>query len=117
MTQFRAASVVLAVSIGIALLHAPAAFAQNSAQDSAPAAAPATVAPAGASMSRQDLKAQRKARRKAARAKRNADLSAIEKNGYRLTGDQTNYPENLQNAERKAADQKKGAAGASSPAQ
>ncbi|WP_179403307.1 hypothetical protein [Burkholderia guangdongensis] len=82
MTQFRVASAALAVSIGIALLHAPAAFAQEPASAAAPMAAPA-----GASMTKQEMKAQRKAKHKAARAKRNADLNAIEKNGYRLSAD------------------------------
>jgi hypothetical protein len=45
----------------------------------------------------------RKAQRKAARSKKNAELSTLEKNGYQPGGDQTNYPQNIQNAEKKAA--------------
>lgn len=69
------------------------------AQDEAPTASVQT----GASTPKQVSKAQRKAARKAARAKKNADLSALEKNGYHMSGGrQTDYPENLENAERKA---------------
>ena len=41
---------------------------------------------------------------KAARAKKNAELKALEKNGYQPGADLTSYPQNLQNAERKAGD-------------
>lgn len=69
----------------------------------------ATTVDAGASgdaMSKQELKAQKKADRKAHRAKKNAELSTLEKNGYNPAGNQTNYPQNLQNAQQKAAGQK-----------
>jgi hypothetical protein len=60
----------------------------------------------GATMSKQELKAQKKADSKARRAKKNAELSTLEKNGYNPGGNQTNYPQNLQNAQQKAAGQK-----------
>ncbi|BBU32555.1 hypothetical protein BTHE68_62890 (plasmid) [Burkholderia sp. THE68] len=63
-------------------------------------------AASGAAMSKQELKAQKKADRQARRAKKNAELSTLEKNGYNPGGDQTNYPQNLQNAQQKAAGQK-----------
>lgn len=69
----------------------------------------AATSDAGASdsaMSKQEMKAQKKADRKARRAKKNAELSKLEKNGYNPAGDQTNYPQNLQNAQQKAAGQK-----------
>jgi hypothetical protein len=45
----------------------------------------------------------RKAERKAARTKRNAELKILEQNGYKPQGgDNPNYPQNAQNAERKA---------------
>ncbi|MFM0373601.1 hypothetical protein [Paraburkholderia aspalathi] len=69
----------------------------------------AATSDAGASdsaMSKQEMKAQKKADRKARRAKKNAELSKLEKNGYNPAGDQTNYPQNLQNAQQKANDQK-----------
>ncbi|WP_044847080.1 MULTISPECIES: hypothetical protein [unclassified Burkholderia] len=96
----------LAVLTGVALLGAPAAYAQDS--DAAPAAA-------SAPMSKQELKAQRKAQRKQARLKRNQELSALEKNGYRVSKDD-HYPQSLQRAEHKV-DAQKAAAGASAPGQ
>ena len=59
-------------------------------------------------------KQARKADRKARKAKAGAELKALEKNGYRPGDDQTNYPQNLQNAERKVDAQKAGASKASS---
>jgi hypothetical protein len=111
-------AVVLALSASLTLDNSQLAIAQT-AQDSTQTAS----VPMGASTAtaKQTSKAQRKAalkaERKAARQKRNADLSALEKNGYRMSGgNQTDYPDNLQNAERKAAASKT-AAGASSPGQ
>jgi hypothetical protein len=66
-------------------------------------------------MSKQELKAQKKADSKARRAKKNAELSKLEKNGYNPAGNQTNYPQNLQNAEQKAAGQKPSTAPAVAP--
>ncbi len=90
---------VFAVSAGMALsllslpmLQAHAATTDAGASDSA--------------MSKQELKAQKKADRKARRANKNAELSKLEKNGYNPAGNQTNYPQNLQNAQQKAAGQK-----------
>lgn len=90
---------VFAVSAGMALslltlpmLQAHAATTDAGASDSA--------------ISKQELKAQKKADSKARRAKKNAELSKLEKNGYNPAGNQTNYPQNLQNAQQKAAGQK-----------
>jgi hypothetical protein len=69
-------------------------------------AASADMPASGAAMSKQELKAQKKADRQARRAKKNAELSKLEKNGYNPGGNQTNYPQNLQNAQQKAAGQK-----------
>ncbi|MDR5781118.1 hypothetical protein QCE63_16970 [Caballeronia sp. LZ065] len=71
--------------------------------------AQAAITDAGASgtaVSKEELKAQKKADRQARRAKKNAELSTLEKNGYNPAGNQTNYPQNLQNAQQKAAGQK-----------
>lgn len=58
---------------------------------------------AAASTPKQAARAQRKAVRKAARAKKNAELSTLEKNGYNPAGaNQNNYPQNAQAAESKA---------------
>ncbi|WP_250538911.1 MULTISPECIES: DUF4148 domain-containing protein [unclassified Caballeronia] len=43
----------------------------------------------------------KKAQRKEARAKKNAELKQLEQNGYNPAGEQTNYPQNLQNAQAK----------------
>ena len=49
-------------------------------------------------------KAQRKEARKEARAQRNVELKKLEKNGYNpATANDANYPNDIQNAERKAA--------------
>jgi hypothetical protein len=65
--------------------------------------------------SKEEMKAQKKAERKARRAKKNAELSKLEKNGYNPAGNQTNYPQNLQNAQQKAAGQKPASAPAVAP--
>jgi len=57
---------------------------------------------AGSNSSKQAEKAQKKAERKARRAKKNAELSTLEKNGYKPAGDQLRYPQNIQNAEKKS---------------
>ena len=101
----RMVAVAIAATIGFALVDAPAAMAQASASVPAnpPAAKPLS-------------KAQRKAARKAAREKRDADLRAVEKDGYRLTADQnTSTPVRQKAAGKAAAD--KAAVGASTPAQ
>jgi uncharacterized protein YycO len=51
----------------------------------------------------------KKAQRKAARAKKNAELKQLEKNGYNPNGSQNDYPQNLQNAQKKIDAQKAGA--------
>jgi hypothetical protein len=88
------------LSIGVGLAWAPVAMAQTAAPDVA------------ASTSKE----ARKAQRKAARAKKNAELKELEKQGYQPGGDQQNYPQNIQDAQRKVDAQKaaKGAA-ASAP--
>jgi hypothetical protein len=50
-------------------------------------------------------RAQRKAARKQARAKRNSELKTLEDAGYRPSQGDPNYPENLQEAQKKAASQ------------
>ncbi|KER69837.1 MULTISPECIES: hypothetical protein [Burkholderia] len=82
MKKSRVVSVAVAVtaSFGLLLTAAPAAYAQD--QASAPT-------------QKQVDKAQKKAARKAARARHASDLKAIGTgSGYRLTNDQSNYPQN-----------------------
>jgi hypothetical protein len=47
-------------------------------------------------------KAQHKAERKAARAKNNAELKKLEDAGYKPAQSDPNYPQNLQDAQKKA---------------
>jgi hypothetical protein len=68
-----------------------------SATDTTSASAPSTEAEQKAQQ-----KAQRKAARKAARAKNTAELKKLESNGYQPSENDSNYPQNLQNAEKKA---------------
>ncbi|WP_207004489.1 DUF4148 domain-containing protein [Trinickia mobilis] len=104
MLRIRIGVVAVVVSIGMASIGAQPALAQTS---------DAMVStPASSSTPKETLKAQRKAQRKAARAKRNAELKELEKNGFNPTSDQDNYPQNIQNSERKTA-KSKAAEGAS----
>jgi len=101
MYRIRMAALALVVSVSIAGLTAPVAMAQTASSDTTAASTPKQV-----------KKAQNKAARKAARAKKNAELKDLEKNGYQPGGDQTNYPQNIQNAEKKSAAEKAKAASA-----
>jgi len=93
-------AIAFAVPVSIAVLFSPLASAQTTDTDST------------ASAPKQAQKTQRKAARKAARAKNNAELKDLEKNGYQPGRDQTNYPQNIQDAEKKSAAQKGQAASA-----
>ncbi|WP_063893496.1 hypothetical protein [Burkholderia ubonensis] len=104
MNRIRIVSAAMAASIGLALAGAPIAFAQDAATEAAPMAKPTP-------------KELSKAQRKAAREKRNQDLGAIEKDGYRLTGDRSSYPQNPQNGAGKADGAKATNGAAPSPGQ
>ncbi|MBB3260504.1 hypothetical protein F4827_005408 [Paraburkholderia bannensis] len=76
------------------------------------ASAPAATAPAMASAptakeqkaaAKKQARAERKAERKAARAKNNAELKKLEDAGYKPANNDPNYPQNLQDAQKKAA--------------
>ncbi|PCE30844.1 hypothetical protein [Burkholderia ubonensis] len=82
------------------------AFAQASASEPAAQAQDAKAAKAQA---RKEARAKHKAERKAARAKNNAELKKLEDAGYKPSANDPNYPQNLQDAEKKAG----AAAGAS----
>ncbi|RQR27587.1 DUF4148 domain-containing protein [Burkholderia sp. Bp9142] len=107
--EFALAAVAAAFLIGGAV----PAFAQASA--SAPAATQDAKAAEkeakrqAKKQARQEARAQRKAERKAARAKSGAELKRLEAAGYKPAANDPNYPEDLQNAEKKAG----AAAGAS----
>lgn len=93
MVRLRIASpkTLAILALTLALIEMAPAFSQTS--DTSSAAPPAASTP----------KQIRKAQRKAARAKKNAELKTLEKNGYQPGGDLNSYPQNLQNAEHKAA--------------
>jgi hypothetical protein len=91
MNKRTAPLAVIALSFA-ALLTVPVAQAQD------------TAATTAASTPKQIKKAQRKE----ARAKKNAELKQLEQNGYNPAGEQTNYPQNLQNAQSKINAQKAG---------
>jgi hypothetical protein len=73
------------------------------------ASVPDTAAPSASAVQpmtkaeqKKQAKAQRKAERKAARAKNSAEMKKLEDNGYKPAMNDPNYPQNLQNAEKKA---------------
>ncbi|WP_143753570.1 DUF4148 domain-containing protein [Caballeronia arationis] len=85
MQRTRITLVAMAAALG-ALNFAPVAMAQT-----ADAGASAT-----GQASKADQKAQKKASHQATKAKRTADLKEAEKNGYKPTGEEANYPQNVQ---------------------
>lgn len=91
---------VLLASAALMIGATAPAFAQSSGAGSASGAtADAAMA---ASTPAKTTKAQRKAARKQARAKKNAELKKLEDAGYHPSENDPNYPQNLQNAEKKA---------------
>jgi hypothetical protein len=99
MFRFRIAAMAAVVSLTLAGAGISVAMAQTS----DPGAAASSTQPP------KQVKAQRKATRKAdhkaARTKKDAELSTLKKNGYDATaGHNTNYPQDVQKAQRKAAD-------------
>ncbi|WP_321927366.1 DUF4148 domain-containing protein [Paraburkholderia guartelaensis] len=98
-SKLTLAAATAAFLIGVA---APA-FAQTEA--SAPAAATASqpLTKEQKAQAKAQAKAQRKAERKEARAKNNAELKKLEDAGYKPALNDPNYPQNLQDAQKKAA--------------
>jgi hypothetical protein len=68
----------------------------------APAFAQTTDATGAAASAAKPTKAQRKQARKEARAKKNAELKKLEDAGYNPSRNDPNYPQDLQNAQKKA---------------
>ncbi|WP_028205537.1 hypothetical protein [Paraburkholderia nodosa] len=97
-SKLTLAAATAAFLIGVA---APA-FAQTEA--SAPAAATASqpLTKEQKAQAKAQAKAQRKAERKQARAKNNAELKKLEDAGYKPALNDPNYPQNLQDAQKKA---------------
>ncbi|HEY4801032.1 MAG TPA: DUF4148 domain-containing protein [Paraburkholderia sp.] len=95
-SKLTLAAATAAFLIGVA---APA-FAQTEA--SAPGAAAAAASQPLTKEQKQQAKAQHKAERKEARAKNNAELKKLEAAGYKPGLNDPNYPQNLQDAQKKA---------------
>jgi len=69
---------------------------------STPAATQATASQPITKEQKKQAKAQRKVERKEARAKKNAELKKLEDAGYQPAQNGPSYPENLQDAQKKA---------------
>ena len=67
------------------------------------AGGPANAATGAAASAANPTKAQRKQARKEARAKNKAEIKKLENAGYQPGNNDPSYPDNLQNAEKKAA--------------
>ena len=89
-----AAALVFAASLGCGI--ASPAFSQTAATMAT------TDATTDTGSTKAEMHAQRKADGKMRRAKKNAELSKLEKNGYNPSANDPNYPNNLQAAEKKA---------------
>ncbi|MGU7775498.1 DUF4148 domain-containing protein [Burkholderia sp. MR1-5-21] len=78
-------------------------FAQTASEPAATTTQDAKAAEKAAkSQARKEARAQRKAERKAARAKNTAELKKLEAAGYKPAVNDPNYPQNLQDAQKKA---------------
>lgn len=103
-SNYRAgARIVLATAI--CLCFATPAFSQSTASPptgDAARASPTSMQPEAATTTPAQQREAKKAARKANHAQKNAELQKLEKNGYNPGGDQANYPEDIQNAEKKA---------------
>lgn len=90
-----------ALTLSLTLGLSDVTLAQTPASDPGAAAAAPASAPTKA-QKRKQARAQRKAERKAARAKNSAELKKLEDNGYKPSANDPNYPQDLQNAEKRA---------------
>ncbi|MEM5434106.1 DUF4148 domain-containing protein [Paraburkholderia diazotrophica] len=88
--------IVLFASASLGVGAAAPAFAQNT------DASGSTDTAGAAASTAKPTKAQRKQARKEARAKRNAELKKLEDAGYKPSHNDPNYPQDLQNAQKKA---------------
>lgn len=109
--RFSTSRLTLAAATAAFLIGAAAPALAQTATNAPDATAQAAAAsqPLTKAEQRKQARAQRKAERKAARAKNSAELKKLEQNGYNPSVNDPNYPQNIQNAEKKA----NGAAGAS----
>lgn len=94
-------SVALA-SVVLSVACAAPAFAQSGGGGGGPAGDASDEAKAATGAPQHTTKAQRKAARKEARAKKNAELKQLEAHGYQPSRNDPNYPNDIQNAQKKA---------------
>lgn len=100
--RFNTTKLTLSAAVtALLVVSAGPSFAQPVASAPAATESAAPQPPTSAEM-KQQAKAQRKAQRKAARAKNNTELKKLEENGYKPAQNDPNYPQNLQNAQKKA---------------
>ncbi|MEX3937433.1 DUF4148 domain-containing protein [Paraburkholderia phymatum] len=88
--------IVLFASASLGVGAAAPAFAQNT------GASGSTDTAGAAASAAKPTKAQQKQARKEARAKRNAELKKLEDAGYKPSRNDPNYPQDLQDAQKKA---------------
>lgn len=101
MRAFARNGVALAATTFL-ILTATAASAQPEASGPNATTSASSPQPVSKAEQKKQAKAQRKAERKAARAKNNAELKQLQSHGYNPSANDLNYPENLQNAQKKA---------------
>ncbi|WP_175817256.1 DUF4148 domain-containing protein [Burkholderia diffusa] len=100
--------VTLMASSAIAFGVVTLAYAQDNAGSAPASAQQGSATSAGASsaterkLARQRARAERKAARKQARTQRRAEMKKLEDSGYSPAANDPNYPNSLQNAQKKA---------------
>jgi hypothetical protein len=99
MKRFRLQAIALGFTVTALVVGSiGTAVAQGASDTGGAMAAPGAMAASSA----KPTKAERKAARKQARAKKNAELKQLEQNGYQPGRPDPNYPQDLQNAQKKA---------------
>jgi hypothetical protein len=101
--MYSSVSKVTFVAIALLLGHVVPALAQTTASAAVVDQVASGVKPGDKAAQKKQLKAQRKAERKEARAKNSAELKKLETQGYQPGVDDPSYPQNLQDAQKKAA--------------
>jgi hypothetical protein len=94
--------VVVLASAVLSVACAAPAFAQGGGGGGGPAGQGSDAAKADTGPKPHTTKEQRKAARKEARAKKNAELKQLEAHGYQPSRNDPNYPNDIQNAQKKA---------------
>ncbi|CAE6825808.1 DUF4148 domain-containing protein [Paraburkholderia haematera] len=97
------ASKMTFAAVALLLGQVVPALAQTAASAAVVDQAASGAKPADKAAQKKQLKAQRKAERKEAHAKNAAELKKLEAQGYRPGMNDPNYPQSLQDAQKKAA--------------